>query len=285
MAVPLGNYYRKIADADAFFANQLYATDWTGAAEEDKAKALQEATRAFDRLIYKGVKSSLYAVLFAADSSSTDGDVLIATTKLTQSVIDAADELQQLQFPRDEIKKSEAFSITVDATGGTFDITFNGETAAAIAFDATPSAVQTALEGLTGVTVGDVLVTGSAGAYTVTTAGALALTNGNTITTDPTLLTGPGQTATVLTIVDNIPDPVFWAVCLEAKNLLAGIDPNQCFDNLVLTSDGIGSNRVSSDRSQMPPLHISHYITSGQAWQFVQPYLSDKAHSFDHIRS
>ena len=58
----------------------------------------------------------------------------------------------------------ESASIAVDATGGTFTITFQGETTAAIAFNATAAQVKAALELLPGINLGDITVTGGPGA-------------------------------------------------------------------------------------------------------------------------
>ncbi|WP_033287465.1 hypothetical protein, partial [Streptomyces sp. NRRL F-525] len=57
----------------------------------------------------------------------------------------------------------ETLTVTGGPTGGTFTITFSGQTTAAIAFNATAAAVQTALEGLSNVNPGDIVVTGNAG--------------------------------------------------------------------------------------------------------------------------
>ncbi len=68
------------------------------------------------------------------------------------------------------------YTVTVDATSGTYKLTFNGIQTAAIAEAALASAVQTALEGLANIsnTSGtDVVVTGSAGGpYTIEFKGA-----------------------------------------------------------------------------------------------------------------
>lgn len=53
------------------------------------------------------------------------------------------------------------------ATGGTFTITVGANTTSGLAFNAATSAVQTALAGLASVGSGNVVVTGSAGAYTI----------------------------------------------------------------------------------------------------------------------
>jgi hypothetical protein len=68
----------------------------------------------------------------------------------------------------------QAVTITGTPTGGTFTLTLDGETTAAIAYNAVASAVQTALEGLSNVSTGDAVVTGGPGpgtAYTVTFSG------------------------------------------------------------------------------------------------------------------
>jgi hypothetical protein len=68
-------------------------------------------------------------------------------------------------------RTAEVQTVTVTGvpTGGTFTLTHEGATTAAIAYNAAASAVRTALEALPGIAPGDVTVTGSAGGpYTVT---------------------------------------------------------------------------------------------------------------------
>ncbi len=85
------------------------------------------------------------------------------------------------------------------ATAGTVTITFDGETTAAINFNATAAAVQTAMEGLSNVNAGDVTVTGGPlpGTITLTFAGQYRGVNVPQITVTPTGLTG--GTVTVAT--------------------------------------------------------------------------------------
>jgi hypothetical protein len=61
----------------------------------------------------------------------------------------------------------QTVTITGGPTGGTFTLTYNGQTTAGIAYDANATAVQSALEALPNVNPGDLVVTG-AGPYTVT---------------------------------------------------------------------------------------------------------------------
>jgi hypothetical protein len=100
---------------------------------------------------------------------------------------------------------NEVQTITVDATGGTYTISYGGDTTSAIAFNATAAAVQSALEtGIDEIDVGDVRVTGGPGAagggtpYTLTFGGQYAGTNVAQVTTTATL-TGGAATATVAT--------------------------------------------------------------------------------------
>jgi hypothetical protein len=92
---------------------------------------------------------------------------------------------------------NEQQTVTVVAAGGTFTLTYSGQTTAAIARDATAAAVQSALEGLSNVEVGDVSVAGSAGGpWTVTFTGALAGTNVDQMTSTATGLTGTAVVTT-----------------------------------------------------------------------------------------
>jgi hypothetical protein len=74
----------------------------------------------------------------------------------------------------------QTVTITGTPTGGTFSLTFSGQTAAGIAYNAIASAVQTALVALSNIAPGDVTVTGGPGPgtpYVVTFGGAYANTN------------------------------------------------------------------------------------------------------------
>lgn len=80
-------------------------------------------------------------------------------------------------------------TISGSPTGGTFTLTYKGQTTAGIAYNALASAVQTALQGLSTVGASNMTVAGSAGGpYTITSAAALAF--------DPTLLTTNGAALT-----------------------------------------------------------------------------------------
>jgi|GEM_PF-513509 len=93
----------------------------------------------------------------------------------------------------------QTISVTGSPTGGTFTLTYSGQTTAGIAYNASAATVQSALEALSNLAVGDVVCAGGAlptTAVTVTFQGALANTNVALLTADSTGLTG-GTSPTV----------------------------------------------------------------------------------------
>lgn len=60
------------------------------------------------------------------------------------------------------VNEKQRVTLTGPYTGGTFTLTYSGQTTSAIAFDAAPAVVQTALEALSNIEPGDVYVSGSA---------------------------------------------------------------------------------------------------------------------------
>jgi hypothetical protein len=82
----------------------------------------------------------------------------------------------------------QTITITGTPTGGTFTLTFSGQTTAGIAYNATNTAVQTALEALSNLASGDVTVTGGPGPGTP----YVATFGGNYAATDVALMTASG---------------------------------------------------------------------------------------------
>lgn len=121
----------------------------------------------------------------------------------TEERLSEAQQAQVLYVARNEA--TNRHSIAVDATGGTFDLDIGAESLAAVDFDVTASALQTAVDGLTGVTAGDVVVTGGPGDDGGTTpyvldwqpTGDLYGTATPAVATDPASLTGGAGTAVV----------------------------------------------------------------------------------------
>lgn len=116
--------------------------------------------------------------------------------------------------PRDPIYGSaytgtadeQTVTISGGPTGGTFTLTFNGQTTAGIAYDAAASAVQTALQALSSIGSGNATVSGTAGSWVVTFAGALAPGYQPLMTADGSGLTGGTNAAvTVAHTVEGSP--------------------------------------------------------------------------------
>jgi PKD repeat protein/type 1 glutamine amidotransferase len=105
--------------------------------------------------------------------------------------------------PFNDQKTNESQTVRVNgATGGTFTLTFAGQTTAAIPFDATAARTLAALEGLANVEPGDVVVTGNAvnaGNQTVTFRGQYSEKDVTQIQADPAGLTGTTPAVAVAT--------------------------------------------------------------------------------------
>lgn len=112
---------------------------------------------------------------------------------------------------------NEVQTVTISGapTGGSFTLDYNGQPTVDIAYNATASAVQTALTNLSNIGSGNVAVTGSAGGpYTVTFQGALAAANtpqlvavsnltGGTSPAVSVATTTAGSAGSLLTITDD----------------------------------------------------------------------------------
>lgn len=98
-------------------------------------------------------------------------------------------------------------TITGVPTGGTFTLTYAGQTTTAIAYNATAAAVQTALEALNNLAPADVVVTGGPGPatpYTITFGGTLASKDVAPITATGTLTGGTTPAIAVTTITPGV---------------------------------------------------------------------------------
>jgi hypothetical protein len=295
MTVAVNDVYRSVDDADAFFDNRLYATDWTGASADDKSKAMLHVTRLLDLLMYSGYKQPVYDLIEA-----TDGGL----DSLTDDQIEAAADTQDHEFPRDDQTTSTVqtvYQYTVNPSSGTYTltITLNDGTAFTtgnIAYDANAATIETAIDvaataaSVTDWTNGDIAVTGGP----LTTAAVVLTFSGGSVSgvahkTRPvldgtnlvgaTLASPTGQ----VSISGELPDSAFFALCLEAASLLSGKQPDCHFDALWLTSDGTGVTRASFDRTGSAPAHTANLFTSAEAWGFIQRHL-DANNTFIHNR-
>lgn len=101
----------------------------------------------------------------------------------------------------------QTVTITGTPTGGNFTLTFSGQTTANIAHNATSGAVQTALEALSNIAPGDVVVTGGPGPgtpYVVTFGGAYGKTNVPVMTAAHTFTGGTTPNVAVTTTTEGV---------------------------------------------------------------------------------
>jgi PKD repeat protein/glucose/arabinose dehydrogenase len=122
--------------------------------------------------------------------------------------------------PHNDMKTSETQTLRVNgATGGTFTLSFNGQTTAPIAYNATAAAVQTALEALDNLAPGDILAaTGPINTANVTInfRGAYAQQNVSQITANAAGLTGTGA-AVAATTAANSEGDLYQAPFVDAR--------------------------------------------------------------------
>jgi len=180
-------------------------------------------------------------------------------------------------------QNSQQWTITIDATGGTFDLVLNGETAAGIAYDATSATIQTAIEGLAAMTAGDVTVTGD-GPHTITLAVTFANTSGNTLTTDPASLTGGGSTATVAEVQDGL---TTWEVTFTPA-IATGSVPA---DDDVITyyprklEVKVGEGDIEHTKNKDPQVDLDRGVLDGARAGNEQPMDVSFSFVYDWIRS
>lgn len=112
----------------------------------------------------------------------------------------------------------QTLTVTGAPTGGTYTITWSGQTTAAIAYNATAAAVQAALEALSNIAPGDVVVTGSAGGPWTLTWGGTQL--GEDVAAPTTTESFTGGTSPDITIATTTAGGA--ATASDGSQILAG---------------------------------------------------------------
>lgn len=105
-----------------------------------------------------------------------------------------------------ELDEIQTVALTGAPTGGTFTLTFGGQTTAGIAWNAAASAVQSALQALSSIGAGNALVTGGPGpstAWVVEFAASLGFANQATMTFSGAGLTGGSSPNVTVTVTQN----------------------------------------------------------------------------------
>ena len=88
-------YYGTLTEANTYFDERLHADAWTDAVSADREKAMNQARISIDNLNFKGVKSTVYDILY-----DSNGDLYTGTSIPTEAAIITAGESQALEFPR-----------------------------------------------------------------------------------------------------------------------------------------------------------------------------------------
>jgi hypothetical protein len=104
------NAYIDIADADDYFDNHTAPTTWDDAAEDDKCRALQTATRMLDASFewVGSVASSTQALLWPRDSAYGPNGFLHTTDEIPQRIREATAELAQQLLASNRMADADA---------------------------------------------------------------------------------------------------------------------------------------------------------------------------------
>jgi NHL repeat len=153
-------------------------------------------------------KVLVFAAVLLPDATTEDADALAATTATLHGTVNPnGDQLTGCYF--DYISESlyrvrEVQKLTVSATDGTFTLTFEGQSTAAIDYDAPASVVQSRLNALSTIK-GAVIVSGGTGneagsnPYMIAFHGALGHKDVEAIAADASSLTGGAASAQIVT--------------------------------------------------------------------------------------
>lgn len=134
------------------------------------------------------IYATSYPAVSLADEAMTDSGThqTYTITNQIKRILDP-DTAVVVQAAHDEI---QSVTLTGGPTGGSFTLTWGGHTTSAIPYNALPSQVQSALQALTGVGPGNILVSGTTGAWIVQFTATLGQASQSLLTKDNSGLTG-----------------------------------------------------------------------------------------------
>lgn len=213
-----------------------------------------------------------------------------ASAATVQTAVNALGSIGAGAGGTDEV---QTVTVTGVPTGGTFTLTYSGQTTGAIAYNATATAVQTALTALSNVGAGNVEVTGSAGGpYTVTFQGTLAdenvaqmtatasLTGGTTpgvtvatgtggvANTPNVVVTGSNGGPYTLTFGEQLADLPLEGFSADGSGLTGGTDPDVTVAITTLGQQAFSNHPLANTTRQYDPL-VSFYDSASNnfgAW-------------------
>lgn len=146
---------------------------------------------------YRNHQSSIKVI------QSTGSHVFTQSVRTNQASVRYAPDPNQGHWTAQNLNEIQQIQFDGSPTGGTFTLTFSGQTTAGVAYNATAANVQSALEALAPVGAGNLAVVGAAGGpWQVEFIGALAKINHPSITGDGSSLIASVKTISVLTVQD-----------------------------------------------------------------------------------
>lgn len=199
-----------VVGATTSYVTEALTTSGLGLTYEDGAQITQRNGSGNLCLSYKAPDTLTNGVVDALTVCTPDPNIL--KFMIGGDTIDRA-----------AVAEVQTVTITGTPTGGTFTLTYNGQTTAGIAYDAIAAAVQSALEALSNIAPGDVTVGGGPGPgtpYTLTFAASQG--NVNQLSASGAALTGGVTPAAAVTTTT----PGTSALAIGYKAPLVGVTPN-----------------------------------------------------------
>lgn len=143
MALTVGiDSFITLSQAETYFDGRLYVLDWSGASDGDKEKAMKMATRALNRMAWRGSLTDDSQVLAWPRQGVIGREGReIAVTTVPQDVKDAQAELA-LALLREDLTADDSNRGVKRVKAGTVELEYNGEAPA----KALPDAVQELLD-------------------------------------------------------------------------------------------------------------------------------------------
>lgn len=156
-------------------------------------------------ITFGGAYVGLNVPLITSNASSLTGSSASAVVTTVRNYSLGASFVCTIQFNVTQtvspLNEKQTFKINNNPTSGTFTLTYSGQTTGNIAYNASLATITTALEALSNIAPGDVLLTGGplpTRTVTIEFKGTLAATNVAQLTSDPALL---GSTTSNLSVV------------------------------------------------------------------------------------
>lgn len=169
---------------------------------------------------YKDIADDASVVIDVTIDDGTVGQAIAVPITIAQTSVLYILSNTNLTLYRNGGNEVVTITLASATVGDTFRLIFGGQTTAPISFQASAATVQAALEALSSVGVGNVLVTGATGSpnsgpFTVTFVNSLGLTNVGAITVG-TIATVSGATVTPSVVTNG-------SAASQTITLLAGI--------------------------------------------------------------